>query len=171
MDTTPLRLPFFLRESYDCSLTLPSRSAASSSSANVRLHFRIALRFSRSASASIFVRSARHDWLDASLKRFTHTHTISQVGAAHSEHAHPLRSAHPNRPSCSARQIKRYSACERSTIIDHHCDRCPGLRVHDRDPRAEGQRAMRRRKSTGIERLTARRSSSGNVVGRNDVLT
>lgn len=87
-----------------------------------------------------------------------------------SEHTNPLCAAHPDRTSGAVRQVECNSARKRPAVIDDDRNRCPGARVCHRNLRSERQRSMRGGKSGGIEWLTARRSSPGHVVRRDDVL-
>ena len=75
-----------------------------------------------------------------------------------SEHAHPLRSVHPNRASGTVGQIKCNPARKWAAVINHHSNRLPVLGIHHRYLRSERQRAMCGRISAGIECLTTRRS-------------
>ena len=91
-------------------------------------------------------------------------------GHSLSKHAQPLRSVHANRTSGATRQIKCNPARKRTAVINHYGNRASGLRVRHRNPRSEGQRAMRGCMPTGIEGLATRRPASCGIEGRDYML-
>ena len=87
-----------------------------------------------------------------------------------SEHAHPLRSVHPNRASGTVGQIKCNPARKWAAVINHHSNRLPVLRIRHRYSRSERQRAMRSRIPVRIECLTTRRPPPRGIEGRDYML-
>jgi hypothetical protein len=85
-------------------------------------------------------------------------------------HANPLRPVHADSVSRASGQIKCDPTSEGTSVIDGDGNRLPVLRVGHCYLRSKRKRAMSGRISVNVESLTARRSSTGNIVCRNYTL-
>jgi hypothetical protein len=77
---------------------------------------------------------------------------------------------HANRVSSATGKIECNPARKWAAIIDHHGNGPPVLRIRNRYPRPERQRAMRGRMRAGVEGLTTRCPPPGRIIGRDDML-
>jgi hypothetical protein len=92
-------------------------------------------------------------------------------GLQNSHHTNPLRPVHANCARRASSQIKRNSPCKWAAVVDRYSNGSAILRIGNRHLRSEWKRAMRGRIPPAIKPLTARRSPSRSIVGRNDMLS